>query len=39
MNYFITGSSKGLGKALVELLLEDQNSIVYGIARTQSIEN
>ncbi|MBL4592522.1 MAG: SDR family NAD(P)-dependent oxidoreductase [Flavobacteriales bacterium] len=40
MNYFfITGSSKGLGKFLTELLLEDENNIVYGIARSSSIEH
>ena len=40
MNYFfITGSSKGLGKALTELLLTDKNNIVYGYARTISIEH
>ncbi len=40
MNYFfITGSSKGLGKALAELLLTDDKNIVYGIARTCSIKH
>ena len=40
MNYFfITGSSKGLGKSLTELLLQDENNTVYGIARSSSIEN
>jgi len=39
MNYFfITGSSKGLGKALTELLLESGN-VVYGFARTSSIQH
>ncbi|PCJ23409.1 MAG: short-chain dehydrogenase [Flavobacteriales bacterium] len=37
--YFITGSSKGLGKSLTELLLEDENNFVYGIARTSSIKH
>ena len=38
MNYFfITGSSKGLGKALTELLLKDDNNTVYGFARNSSI--
>jgi len=38
MNYFfITGSSKGLGKALSELLLTDTNNMVYGFARTNTI--
>lgn len=40
MNYFfITGSSKGLGKSLTELLLKNENNTVYGIARSTSIEN
>ncbi len=35
MNYYIiTGSSKGLGKALLDLLLKDKNNFVYGLART-----
>lgn len=37
--YFITGSSKGLGKSLVELLLKDENNRVYGIARSNSVEH
>lgn len=36
--YFITGSSKGLGKSLTELLLEDENNTVYGLARSSSIQ-
>jgi len=36
---FITGTSKGLGKALAELLLEDNNVKVVGISRHQSIEH
>ena len=40
MNYFfITGSSKGLGKALTELLLEDHNNVVYGLSRSNSIQH
>ncbi|MDT8411351.1 MAG: SDR family NAD(P)-dependent oxidoreductase [Vicingaceae bacterium] len=40
MNYFfITGSSKGLGKALTELLLTDEENVVYGISRTNSINH
>lgn len=35
--YFITGSSKGLGKALTELLLNDKNNVVYGLSRSNSI--
>ena len=38
MNYYIiTGSSKGLGKALTELLLNDENNFVYGVARSCTI--
>ena len=37
--YFITGSSKGLGKSLADLLLKEENNIVYGLARTCTIEN
>lgn len=37
MNYYIiTGTSKGLGKALVELLLKDENNFVYGLSRTST---
>lgn len=32
--YFITGSSKGLGKALVELLIQDENNFIYGYSRS-----
>ena len=28
--YFVTGSSKGLGKALTNLLLKDENKTVFG---------
>ena len=39
MNYFfVTGSSKGLGKALTELLLAS-NNFVYGFARTSNIQH
>ena len=37
--YFITGTSKGLGKALTELLLEDENNFVYGLSRNCSIKH
>ena len=37
--YFITGTSRGIGKAIAALLLEDNNNIVYGLARNNSIEN
>lgn len=37
--YFITGTSKGLGKSLLELLLKDNNNTVYGYSRTCTIEH
>lgn len=37
--YFITGTSKGLGRALTELLLEDENNFVYGLSRNCSINH
>ena len=37
--YFITGSSKGLGKSLLDLLLKDSTNIVYGLARTCSVKH
>lgn len=37
--YFITGTSKGIGKALAEELLLNENVIVAGIARHQTIEH
>ncbi|RZS96603.1 SDR family NAD(P)-dependent oxidoreductase [Cecembia calidifontis] len=33
--FIVTGSSKGIGRALVELLLKDQNNKVIGISRSQ----
>jgi len=40
MNYFyITGTSKGLGKSLAEKLLSDKNNFVYGLSRTQIINH
>lgn len=35
--YFITGASQGIGKALAESLLKEQNSKVFGTARHQTI--
>lgn len=35
--YFITGTSRGIGRALTDLLLNDKNNFVYGISRTQNI--
>jgi benzil reductase ((S)-benzoin forming) len=36
-HYFITGTSKGIGKALAEALLKRQDTWVTGIARTSAI--
>ncbi len=36
---FITGTSRGLGKAIAQLLLKDKNIRVIGISRKQSIEH
>ena len=36
---YLTGSSSGLGKALAELLLEDKNNHVVGIARRETIHH
>lgn len=37
--YYVTGTSSGIGKAFAELLLQDKNNFVYGISRTNSIDN
>jgi benzil reductase ((S)-benzoin forming) len=37
--YFITGTSRGIGKALSDLLLTKENTKVFGISRTKTIEN
>lgn len=37
--YFITGTSSGIGKAIVQQLLLDENNFIYGFSRTNSIEN
>ncbi|CAN5118271.1 (S)-benzoin forming benzil reductase [soil metagenome] len=37
--YFITGSSRGIGKALSEILLEDSRNMVCGLARSTSIQH
>lgn len=40
MNYYIiTGASKGIGKALAEELLKDENNRVIGVSRTNSIQH
>ncbi|MEO8665059.1 MAG: SDR family NAD(P)-dependent oxidoreductase [Ignavibacteria bacterium] len=38
-NYFITGTSRGIGKALAELLLTDKDNFVYGMSRDQTISH
>jgi benzil reductase ((S)-benzoin forming) len=37
--FIITGTSSGIGKALCELLLKDDNNRVMGISRTQNIDH
>jgi len=37
--YFITGTSRGIGKALVERVLQEDNTKVFGFSRKQSIEH
>lgn len=40
MNYiFITGTSSGIGKALAERFLQDENNIVTGISRRSTLEH
>jgi len=40
MNYYIvTGASKGIGKALTEELLQDENNRVVGVSRTCSMKH
>jgi len=39
MYVFITGTGKGLGKALAEVLLEEKQNTVHGISRHQSIQH
>jgi benzil reductase ((S)-benzoin forming) len=35
--FFITGASRGIGKAVAQLILEKPNTYVFGISRTESI--
>ncbi len=37
--YFITGTSSGIGKALVEQLLLDEKNYIFGFSRTNSLKN
>lgn len=37
--YYITGASRGIGKALSEKALEKEDAYVYGISRTHTIEH
>ena len=37
--YFITGTSKGLGKSITELLLKDDTNFVYGYSRNCTIKH
>jgi len=37
--YFITGTSKGIGKALAEAILKEENSYVIGISRNVTIHH
>lgn len=40
MNYFyITGASRGIGKAIAEKLLQNEENTVFGISRTVSLEH
>jgi benzil reductase ((S)-benzoin forming) len=40
MNYYIiTGTSKGLGKSLTDLLLQDERNMVFGLARTNTTKH
>jgi benzil reductase ((S)-benzoin forming) len=38
-HFFVTGSSRGIGKALVERFLQEDNSEVYGFSRNQRVEH
>ncbi|MCC7331940.1 MAG: SDR family NAD(P)-dependent oxidoreductase [Flavobacteriales bacterium] len=35
--YFITGASKGLGRAIADILLKDSSNFVFGYSRTSTI--
>lgn len=36
--YFITGTSRGIGRSLAEVLIKDGNNFVYGFSRSTGIE-
>ena len=36
-HYLITGASSGIGKAIVEVLLEADDALVYGVSRRQTV--
>ncbi|MEP7146993.1 MAG: SDR family NAD(P)-dependent oxidoreductase [bacterium] len=36
--YFITGTSRGIGKALADELLQNKDNFVYGISRSKTID-
>ncbi len=38
-HYFITGTGRGIGKSIAEILLEDENNKITGISRTNSIKH
>ena len=37
--FYITGTSRGIGYALTEALLQDENNLVTGISRTNSLSH
>lgn len=37
--YFITGTGRGIGKALAEHLLQNENNFVYGLSRSNEISH
>jgi len=37
--YYITGASSGIGESIAELLLENNNNVVIGIARSRTIQH
>ena len=37
--YYITGASRGIGKAIAEALLKNENNVVHGISRNHHIDH